>query len=48
MNSNRPKQILDSTFRHLEEVLEEMRREKREKERILLAARPEGGKTKKK
>ena len=47
MNNNRPKQILDSTFRHLEEVLEEMRQERKKKERILMAGRQAGVKEKK-
>jgi len=35
MEKDRSKRILDSTFEHLEKVLEEMRHEKNKKEKIL-------------
>lgn len=39
MNKDRPKQILDSTFAHLEKVLEEMRREKNQQRKIVETSR---------
>lgn len=50
MENERPKQILDKTFRHLEQVLEEMRRERRDKEMLMRESRsgiPEQRKTEK-
>ena len=35
MDNERPKQILDTTFKHLEKVLEEMKQEKLIKEKII-------------
>jgi hypothetical protein len=48
MNDNRPKQILNSTFEHLEKVIEEKHRENHDRKRSLKTSETKGSEAKSK